>query len=168
IETQYGRAVWVGLHFSRFRSVRRGGAHESAEIVVRVDIRDKAGGQLRHHGGQGRLGDNATADSIGVQTAQHAVLPVPIARYRARSRQESRDAVGVDILDVDIGLHLPAKRFQHTCGTGKALPHGLSQGPVLRDHLLEFHRKSPKSKLATWRRPPKSTLAYTRVVSALR
>src|SRR5712691_5269816 len=123
---------------------------------------------LRHHGGQGRRGDDATADGIGVQTAQPAVLPVPIARHRARPRQESRDAVGVDVLDVDSGLHLPATRLQHTFGTVKVLPHGLSQGPVLRDHLREFPRKSPKAKLATWRSPPRSTLAYTRVVSALR
>ena len=149
IEQQYQRAQRVGLKFARVLPVRRGGAHEAAEFVVRVDMRDKAGGQLRHRGGQGRRGDDATADGIGVQPAQHAVLPVPIARHRARSRQESRDAVGVDVFDSDIGPQLPAKRVQHTVGTVKVLPHGLPQGAILRDHFREFHRKSPKSTLAT-------------------
>src|ERR1700674_1628750 len=126
--------------------VRRRGVHEAVELVARVYIRDQAGRQLGHDRRQRRLGDEATADCLVVQTAQHAVLAVPILRHRARASQESGDVIGADVLDIDLWPHLPTKRFQYTLGTCKVLAYGLSQGPVLSDQVLQFHSNSPKSK----------------------
>src|SRR5260370_9210672 len=74
----------------------------------------------------------------------------------------------LNIGDVDLFSHTPAKSVQSTLGMFKARPQRLSEGHVLIDQCFQFHSTPPTSKPATWRNPARSPLAKTRVLSGFR
>ncbi len=165
IQAQDNRVQCVRRTLTRVLPVRRGARQEAVECVARVHLGDARGRRRGHGGGPRRLGAAAAADRLVIETAQHAILTVPVPRHGARPSHEGGDVIGAHRLAVALWAQLPATRFHDPRGAGTGLPQRLSHGHVWRAQVLQLQSTSPRAQWATCRSRPRSTLAYTRVVS---
>jgi hypothetical protein len=84
---------------------------------------------------------------------------LPTAGDGTGAGKEGIHSLCLNIGDVDLFSHPPAKSVQSTLAVFKARPQRLSEGHVLSDKRFQFHSTPPISKSATWRKPARSTLA---------
>src|SRR5438034_5410795 len=95
-----------------FRCGGSSGVEESAQFGSRVNIGDKRFGQLWHCCRQWRSSDQAAADRITIEAVQKTIPALPTAGDWAGSGKEGMHSLCLDIGDVDLFSHKPAKSFQ--------------------------------------------------------
>src|SRR5271166_4996400 len=113
---------------------------------------------FKHPAGQWDMESVSSCDSETVKTHQYFMFALPEPRHGSFARQISVDPIALDFGHRDV-THRSAKRFEGARFGAEAHAHRLFVGDVLAHHLREFHKRPPRSKLATAYKPTKSILA---------